>query len=180
MDIDFVLHTLMIYCQVCSRSVQRHAKQVRYSSCCLILHLKCISLSTDEQNCIMNDVSPWMCPSCIQSISAFSWIEEDEIFSKEVCGRMNCVDINDLFIYENKIFHVFDISDDKEDHFVDDIDPDENYFNRYDFKLTKDCKYYDENELDREYAKIKSEKSINKFAKPFQCVTSTLSVLLKT
>ena len=102
MDIDFMLHTVMIYCQVCSRSVQRHSKQVKCSSCCLILHLKCITLSTDEQNCILNDASSWMCPSCTQTIFPFNWIEEDEIFSKEVCGRMNCVDINDLFVDEKK------------------------------------------------------------------------------
>ena len=137
MDIDFMLHTVMIFCQICSRSVQRHSKQVKCSSCCLILHLKCITLSTDEQNCILNDVSSWMWPNCTQTIFPFNWIEEDEIFSKEVCGRMNCVDINDLFIDEKEIFHVFDVSDDNEDYFVDDIDPDKNYFNRYDFKLTK-------------------------------------------
>ena len=54
---------------------------------------------------------------------------------------MNCVDINDPFIDEKEIFHVFDVSDDNEDYFVDDIDPDKNYFNRYDFKLTKNCQY---------------------------------------
>ena len=80
---------------------------------------------------------------------------------------MNCVDINDLFIDEKEIFHVFDVSDDSEDYFVDDIDPDKNYFNRYDFKLTKNCQYYDENKFNREYAKMKNEKSINKVAKPF-------------
>ena len=62
---------------------------------------------------------------------------------------MNCVDINDLFIDEKEIFHVFDVSDDNEDYFVDDIDPDKNYFNRYDFKLTKNCQYYDENKFNR-------------------------------
>ena len=115
MNIDFMLHTVMIYCQVCSRSVQRHAKQVKCCSCCLILHLKCITLSTDELNCILNHVCSWMCLSCTQTIFPFNWIEEDEIFSKKVCGRMNCVDINDLFIDEKEIFHVFDVCDDNVD-----------------------------------------------------------------
>ena len=79
---------------------------------------------------------------------------------------MNCVDTNDLFIDKNKIFHVFDVSDDNENHFVDNIDQDKNYFNRYDFKLTENCQYYDENKFNMEYAIIKNEKSINKVAKP--------------
>ena len=179
MDIYFMLHTVLICCQGCSRSVQRHAKQVKCSSCCLILHLTCVSLSVDEQNFIMNDVSSWMCPSCIQTIFPFNWIEEDEIFSKEVCGWMNCVEINDLFIDENKIFHVFDVFDDNEDHLVDDIDPDKNDCNRYDFKLAKNSSTMMKIDSMGSMLKSKIKKSINKVANPFQCVTSTLEVLLK-
>ena len=64
-----------------------------------------------------------MYPSCTQTIFPFKWIEDNGIFSNEVCGRMNWVDINHLIIDENKISYVFDISDDNEDHFVADIDP---------------------------------------------------------
>ena len=67
---------------------------------------------------------------------------------------MNCVDINDRLIDEKQIFHVFDVCDDNEDYIVDDMDPDKNYVNRYEFKLTKNCQFYDENKFNREYAKM--------------------------
>ena len=41
---------------------------------------------------------------------------------------MNCVDINYLFIDEKEICHVFDVCDDNEDYFVDDVDPDKKIF----------------------------------------------------
>ena len=54
MDIDFMLHTVMIYCPVCSRNVQIQAKQHQCISCCSILHVKCISLCTDDKNRIVD------------------------------------------------------------------------------------------------------------------------------
>ena len=92
---------------------------------------------------------------------------------------MNCVEINYIFIDENKIFHVFDVFDDNEDHLVDDIDPDKNDCNRYDFKLTKNSSTMMKINSMGSMLKSKIKKSINKVANTFQCVTSTLEVLLK-
>ena len=114
------------------------------------------------------DASPsWMCVSCIQTLFPFNWIEEDDMFLKEVCGQMNCVNMNDLIIDNKEIFHVFDVTDDDDDQFVADIDPDKNYFNKYDFKLTKNCQYYDENQFNMEYAKNRDANSIIKASNPF-------------
>ena len=65
--------TIMTHCQVCSRRIQRHSKHIKCTSCASITHLKCITLSTDEQIHIM-DVSPsWMCVSCIQTLFPFNY-----------------------------------------------------------------------------------------------------------
>ena len=93
---------------------------------------------------------------------------------------MNCVNMNDLIIDNKEIFHVFDVTDDGDDQFVADIDPDKNYFNRYDFKLTKNCQYYDENKFNMEYAKIEMQTASSKLLTPFPCVILILEVLPKT
>ena len=55
-----------------------------------------------------------------------------------------------------KIFHPFEVTDNDEETFLlSDIDPDTNYFNQTDFKITKNCIYYDESKFNREYVKVK-------------------------
>ena len=54
-----------------------------------------------------------------------------------------------------------------DDQFVADIDPDKDYFNRYNFRLTKNCQYYNENKFNIEYAKNRYANSIIKASNPF-------------
>ena len=55
-----------------------------------------------------------------------------------------CDATSDLMFDNEEIFHPFRIADAHEDYYVADIDPDLNYFNKFDFKLATSWYYYSE------------------------------------
>ena len=71
-------------------------------------------------------------------------------------------------VHCQKIFYPFEISEgDDETFYISDVDPDTNYFNQDDFKITNNCFYYNEDKFNSEYAKMNADRIIKSVTNPF-------------
>ena len=165
---SFWSNNMGLYCLICKNRILKHAKMVTCSHCESVMHMKCITLSQEEQSSILSNLSSWLCECCTISIFPFNCIEEEQEFIQTMNYELSHCEIKNLMVHCQKIFHPFEISEgDDETFFISDIDPDTNYFNQTDFKITNNCLYYNEDKFNSEYAKVNAERIIKSVTNPF-------------
>ena len=130
-------------CLLCEKKILRHARQVQCTHCKNIFHLKCLALSPDSMNAILEETS-WICLVCLGCIFPFNQVDDDSEFI-EVLDDFFPSNNNTLLFLSDNIFQPFLFDDSISP--LDNIDPDVNFYNDLDLG---ECKYYLENTFEDE------------------------------
>ena len=136
------------HCNICTRKVLSHAKNVICKLCKNKYHCKCISINTNEISSILN-ANEWYCMLCLSDALPFINIEDDIDYIEALNHKDHfeiCWDIVD-----DKIFNPFTLTDDERGILqLDEIDPDENYYNDLMCHSSTLCKYYLQDDFNKE------------------------------
>lgn len=126
-------------CVFCHKKVNSHAKNVVCIICNSIAHLNCISIKEDETSSL-KDTNEWYCMICLYSELPFIHIEDDSHFLSAIYEEdhfdIQWDDIN------RKIFNPLSLRNNDQNLPLDDIDPDDNFYNDVSCYSSSICKYY--------------------------------------
>ena len=114
-------------CLTCKRAVLPHAKQIRCVICLELCHVKCLSLNTKEQICILSCSSIWYCINCIGEALPFNNITDNEEFKDALFCKDHFDEYWDRFSY--KLFEPLDSNEFDCISPLDEVDPDLNFAN---------------------------------------------------
>ena len=132
-------------CLICKRIVLPHAKQIRCVLCFELCHVKCLSLNSEEQSCILSCSASWYCCYCIGEALPFNNIIEDEEFKIALYCKDHFDEYWDRFSY--KLFEPLDKNEFDCISPLDDVDPDLNFYHVIFQHMTMNCSYLHEQEF---------------------------------
>ena len=128
---------MVIWCNLCNKRVS--VSVITCHNCKLSYHKKCVNSTQSDK---------WYCIMCINEIFPFSSLDESafkNILSESYINSK--MSYNDLKEY---IFDPFKINESLHDNYINDIDPDINYFNNTNSVYNvKCCDYYTEDSFNK-------------------------------
>ena len=149
-------------CPVCSKKIMNHAKNIKCLICCKKYHMNCITLDNTYIAFLQSNKEFWYCPNCIEDSLPFVGIENDTEFQATI-NQLSNDQVKALCSLSDKVFRPFDLNEDDDECYMEDHDPDLNYFNILNHNLSK-CKYYLENSFNNELLETSLDECVNKFS----------------
>ena len=143
-------------CNLCLKKLQSHSKKISCHICKTNCHIKCISLNPEETISISSS-EDWICVTCSSNIFPFNHFFEDSDFYEAIYTKDHFdIDWDKL---ANLVFNPMSSDDVKISSPLDDIDPDDNFFNELAYHATTLCKYYNE---DKFHTEVSNPTSLHK------------------
>ena len=138
-------------CLICSKRILTHARKLQCLICKRFCHLNCISIRKCEVS-NLNNKNDWYCMMCMSAELPFLNIVDDDDFILALSTK-------DHFEIEwensyDKIFNPITLNDNERDLPLDDIDPDDNFYNDLSSYSSSLCKYYLQDSFNSEHAKL--------------------------
>ncbi len=116
----------------------KHNRCITYKLCNGEFHVVCIGLSRNDIPNI--DVDIWSCMGCNENLYSFnSLIEDDEFIGVNNNNQINIQKLNSM------LFQPFYLSENDNSDLLNDVNPDENYFNNFMQLFGNGSQYYDGN-----------------------------------
>ena len=123
-------------CPTCGKRVLPHASKIVCHVCTETYHMKCISLSTADHDCMRRNLHNWICLQCISSIFPFNHIEDNNEFID-----MSSTTHNNELIMSDLIYNPFDLNAEELDNYFK-YDPDANFYSEQNLFNGYSCHYY--------------------------------------
>ena len=139
-------------------------------ACNVVTHMKCITLTPEDQQSLFQNQLEWLCKSCLLYIFPFNNIINDKNF----VAAVNCIDKAATLNDSDLISHPFEINDTDHASPLCEIDPDVHFYNSIDTYLSK-CNYFDE----YGFAQIVSNVATPNWTLPFKQNLSNFVTCLK-
>ena len=141
----------MICCKICHSS---HSRQVCCNICDGKYHLKCFTLIADDQHMILDNISAWMCQYCQQCVFPFKWLDDDDFMD---AIRNNSSEYLELFENIEDVLQIIECDEANTRLPIDDLDPDQNFYNDYRPDINCNCKYFNEDSFDTNFTKTNAK-----------------------
>lgn len=120
---------MAIKCNICTKNVLRHARQLKCYSCKESSHLKCLpNVSQNDSIYINRHNNNWLCLVCSQSVFPFNHLTDNFEFQSAITeNNGHLVDMN----LSNLVFNPLELNEDERFHQgpLADSDPDLQYYN---------------------------------------------------
>lgn len=127
------------HCQICRRKLLTHSSKIKCNLCSKYCHVKCLPLFTDDDfNYAKNPDNLWYCTQCNSDIFPFNNCD-DVIFNDLILDKKGIMSFNCL---EENLFSPIELEDFSDSVFINDADPDANYFIQNCNGSLKQSKYY--------------------------------------
>ena len=136
-------------CRICTKRILSHARTVKCTLCKHNYHCKCISIEESDIRELLSN-NEWFCRQCMGNLLPFIHISNDVEF-------LQCLDHKDYFERNwesnyDRIFNPFTPSEGNDDVFLlDEIDPDNNFYNDMVYHSSLLCKYYLMDEFNQKF-----------------------------
>ena len=131
-------------CPICTKGFTQHVPKIFCTTCLQHLHISCLPTYSDSDiQAINNGTNHWSCTICLANIFPFFSIEEND----EIIKLMHCnnnpipLNVNDM------LYDPFDTNQDG--GALEDLDPDDGYYNLQNIFNNDTCKYYYPEQLEK-------------------------------
>ena len=125
-------------CTICTKRVKTHEKIVICHLCTLPSHYQCLPIYSIEDITYANNPNHhWTCPTCLATIFPFNNVENDQHFQHEI--NSHSPNPHNFETLDQMIFQPFKLNDEDE---INDLDPDNNFYNPLNNLHPSSCKYY--------------------------------------
>jgi hypothetical protein len=123
-------------CTLCNKGITQHVSFINCSTCNHPTHSKCLPLYLDSDIQYAQDIdNHWSCPKCLENFFPLFSTENNE----DIIGNFHNHTPFNLESLENMLFDPFELNEDG--GFLDEIDPDTNFYNIHASNLINTCKY---------------------------------------
>jgi hypothetical protein len=127
--------------------------------CSIPNHTKCLPIyNQDDIDYATNPLNHWSCPACLTEHFPFNTIVDERAFSEAGTFLTNCS--FDMGNMSNLIYDPFETTIDGTEGMMDDIDPEQNFYNTSLSENPQNCNYYYPDASHLEYQNIKNRTDI--------------------
>jgi hypothetical protein len=129
-------------CNLCKKGITQHVSTISCSTCNLPTHSKCLLLYMDSDiQYAKTNANHWSCPTCLSDLFPFFDITNND----EIINCLQNIAPYNLEVLENMLFDPFELNEDG--GILDEIDPDNNFYNIHANSLVNTCKYLQPEQL---------------------------------
>ena len=146
-------------CRICQKRVLNHEKIITCNLCSIPNHTKCLPIYNQEDiDYASNPLNHWSCPSCLTDHFPFNTIEDERTFIEEATFATNCsYNIENM---TNLVFDPFESVTNDNEGMMDDIDPEQTFYNASIGDNPQNCNYYYPDASHPEFQSIKNRTDI--------------------
>ena len=121
---------MAVNCILCHKKVLNHARYISCSACLSKCHLNCLPNVSPADNIFIDRINNvWFCFMCLSDNLPFCHFKDDDEFYSAISDNWASKAILTLADLDGAIFNPFDTNVDHMDAFLEENDPDVNYFN---------------------------------------------------
>ena len=123
-------------CPICYKRLTQHVPTLPCSTCNLNVHISCLPFYSDSDILTAHENNKhWICTKCLSNLFPFYCIEDTHDFLNTIQN----VNLPNLLNIENMLFDPFNTNQDG--GALDDLDPDDGYYNLQNIFNNNTCKY---------------------------------------
>ena len=123
--------------------------------CCKLTHRNCTLFTIKEYNDFIKTGNPaWTCRICAESIFPFNHIIDNDVYYSSLLELTSDCRLFGPDYAQTKIFHPFDLNDEKDYIPCTDINPDSYYYNDLSFSIQQNSNYYHEDSFNQSFQRV--------------------------
>jgi hypothetical protein len=131
-------------CPICHKGFTQPVPKIYCTTCLQDIHISCLPTYTDADIlAINNGINNWSCTICLSNLFPFYNIEDNDNIINLMLSNSNPIPIN----INDLLYDPFDLNQDG--GALEDLDPDDGYYNLQNIFNSDTCKYYYPEQLEK-------------------------------